>query len=199
MRSTSSPPPPADVGALPDHDRRFRELFDNEFRPLLGYALRRVGSPDDAADVVAESMLVAWRRIDEVPVDGTARLWLYGVARRVVANHRRGELRRDRLAGRLRQHLVEALPDHAELTGSAAVIRQAMAGLNDDDRELLMLTAWDGLEPREAAIVLGVPARTVRTRLHRARSRLRKSLGDAFGEGGHVREDQPQRPAQEER
>ncbi|GAB3821285.1 RNA polymerase sigma factor [Kribbella italica] len=183
---------------MPDHERRFRELFDSQFRPLLGYALRRVGSPDDAADVVAESMLVAWRRIDEVPVDDSARLWLYGVARRVVANHRRGELRRDRLAGRLRQHLVEAMPDHSDLTGSTAVIQQGLDSLSDDDRDLLMLTAWDGLEPREAAVVLGVPARTVRTRLHRARTRLRTAIGDAFGDSGHEREDQPKRPAQEE-
>jgi RNA polymerase sigma-70 factor (ECF subfamily) len=79
------------------------------------------------------------------------------------------------------------------------VIRQGLATLSDDDRELLMLTAWDGLEPREAAVVLGVPARTVRTRLHRARNRLRAAIGDAFEDSGHVREDQPQRPAQEER
>ncbi|MGC4941166.1 RNA polymerase sigma factor [Kribbella sp. DT2] len=211
MRSPSSPPPP--VAVVPDHDDpperpsasgladelRFRALFDSQFRALLGYALRRVGSAEDAADVVAEAMLVAWRRIDEVPANDTARLWLYGVARRVVANHRRGELRRDRLAGRLRQHLSEVMPDHADLTGSTTVIQQGLARLSDDDRELLMLTAWDGLEPREAAIVLGVPSRTVRTRLHRARTRLREAIGDAFADSGHEREDQPKRPAQEDR
>ncbi|ADB33205.1 RNA polymerase, sigma-24 subunit, ECF subfamily [Kribbella flavida DSM 17836] len=199
MRITSSLPPPVRIGTVPDHERRFRELFEDQFRGLLGYALRRVGSPDDAADVVAETMLVAWRRIDDVPADETARLWLYGVARRVVANHRRGHLRRESLAVRLRQHLAETTPDAADLIGSTTVIRQGLAAMSDDDRELLMLTAWDGLELREAAVVLGVPARTIRTRLHRARARLRTSAGDAFDDAGHVREDHTPRTVQEER
>jgi RNA polymerase sigma-70 factor (ECF subfamily) len=62
-----------------------------------------------------------------------------------------------------------------------------------------VLTAWEGLDPREAAVVLGVPSWTVRTPLHRARARLRKSIGDAFDGDGHVRDDQQARPAQEER
>jgi len=199
MTSTPTPPRPVELRAVPDHELRFRELFAAHFRTLLGYALRRVGSPEDAADIVAETMLVAWRRIDEVPVDGTARLYLYGVARRVLANHRRGQLRRDRLAERLRLQLAEVTPDPADWSDSAAAIRDCLAQLSDDDRELIMLTAWDGLDPREAAVVLGVPARTVRTRLHRARARLRKIVGDAFPDDGHVREDQHARPAQEER
>lgn len=199
MTSTPSPPPPVALRAVPDHELRFRELFAGHFRALLGYALRRVGSPEDAADIVAETMLVAWRRIDDVPADDTARLYLYGVARRVLANHRRGQLRRDRLAERLRLELVEVTPDPAGLSDSIAVIRDGLTQLSDDDRELILLTSWDGLDPREAAIVLGVPSRTVRTRLHRARARLRKAVGDAFADDGHVREDQDARPVQEER
>ncbi|MEI8406241.1 MULTISPECIES: RNA polymerase sigma factor [unclassified Kribbella] len=199
MTSTPSPPRPVELRPVPDHELRFRELFANHFRTLLGYALRRVGSPEDAADIVAETMLVAWRRIDEVPADDTARLYLYGVARRVLANHRRGQLRRDRLAERLRLQLAEVTPDPAAFSDSATVIRDGLAQLTDDDRELIMLTAWDGLGPREAAVVLGLPSRTVRTRLHRARARLRKAVGDAFADDGHVREDQHARPVQEER
>ncbi|HEY3714918.1 MAG TPA: RNA polymerase sigma factor [Jatrophihabitantaceae bacterium] len=85
-----------------DAEQRFRELFESHVRDLLGYALRRVGSPEDASDVVADTMLVAWRRLGDVPTDGTARLWLYGVARRVLANHHRSGLRRERLGERLR-------------------------------------------------------------------------------------------------
>ena len=112
MTSTPSPPSAVALRAVPDEELRFRELFDSHFRELLGYALRRVGSPEDAADVVAETMLVAWRRIDEVPADGTARLWLYGVARRVLANHRRGQVRRGpaRPSG-CGMQLVEVTPD----------------------------------------------------------------------------------------
>jgi RNA polymerase sigma-70 factor (ECF subfamily) len=199
MTSTPSPPSPVALRTVPDRELRFRELFDDNFRQLLGYALRRVSSPDDAADIVAETLLVAWRRLDEVPVDGTARLYLYGVARRVLANHRRGEIRRDRLAERLRLQLAEATPDPTSMTDSTVAIRDALSRLSDSDRELLMLTGWDGLDPREAAVVLGVPARTVRTRLHRARARLRDAVGDAFAGDGHVRDDQHAQAVQEER
>ena len=186
--------------AVRDEDEeRFRTLFESHVRELLGYALRRSGSPDDAADVVGETMLVAWRRLPEVPADGTAKLWLYGVARRVLANQRRGLLRREKLGERLRHELTQVVPDPAGAIETGAVLRAAIARLGDDDRELIMLTTWEGLDPGEAAVVLGVPARTVRTRLHRARGRLRKLLGDAFAERGHVRDDNQAQSVQEER
>jgi RNA polymerase sigma-70 factor (ECF subfamily) len=84
---------------------RFRRVYAVNFEPLLAYAMRRVGQPEDAADVVAETFLVAWRRIGELPPEAEARLWLYGVARRVLANHHRGGDRRDRLGERPRQRL----------------------------------------------------------------------------------------------
>jgi len=182
-----------------DPQDEFRALFEQNFRDLLGYALRRCGSADDAADVVADTMLVAWRRFDQVPVDGTARLWLYGVARRVLANHRRGVQRRDRLGERLRVELHDVVPDHADGVEANAVVVAALAGLSAADRELIMLTTWENLEPQEAAVVLDVPARVVRTRLHRARGRLRRQLGDAFTDHGHERDERTLRPAQEER
>ncbi|WP_051084593.1 RNA polymerase sigma factor [Kribbella catacumbae] len=182
-----------------EDEERFRTLFESHVRELLGYALRRTRSPDDAADVVGETMLVAWRRLGEVPADGTARLWLYGVARRVLANHRRGLIRRERLGERLRYELDQVVPDPADAVESGAVLRAAIARLGEDDRELIMLTTWEGLDPGEAAVVLGVPARTVRTRLHRARGRLRKLLGDAFADRGHGRDDKQAQSVQEER
>ncbi|TDD13339.1 RNA polymerase sigma factor [Kribbella turkmenica] len=198
LRLADQPEAPATVPAA--DEVRFRELFESNYRQLIGYALRRVTSADDATDLVADTLLVAWRRLSEVPDDGTERLWLYGVARRVLANHRRGAIRRERLGDRLRHELHQIVPDPADASDSAVVVRAAMARLGDDDRELLMLTSWDGLEPREAAVVLGVPARIVRTRLHRARGRLRKLLGDAFSTGGHERDDNHPAPsAQEER
>jgi RNA polymerase sigma factor (sigma-70 family) len=173
-------------GGGDEAEARFRLLFGEHFRPLLGYALRRVDSPEDAADAVAETMLVAWRRLGDVPADATARLWLYGVCRRVLANQTRGKIRRQRLGERLRLQLVEALPDLADEVTTTETIRRALAGLNDRDRELITLTCWEGLTPQDLAVVLGLPARTVRTRLHRARSRLRRQLGDDPQEGGHV-------------
>ncbi|WHP17872.1 RNA polymerase sigma factor [Cellulomonas sp. ES6] len=95
-------------------DERFAALFERTHRPLLAYALRRVSDPADAADVVAETFLVAWRRLDDVPAGEAARPWLFGVARRVLANHYRGERRRDALADRLRDQLTEVVPQPAE-------------------------------------------------------------------------------------
>src|SRR5689334_4759444 len=119
-----------------DQADRFRRLFAETERDLLAYALRRVDRAEDAADVVAETFLVAWRRLDRVPTGDGARLWLYGVARRQLANQRRGQLRRSRLAERLRAELPSAV---AELRSPedhrVAAVRAALARLNEEDRE----------------------------------------------------------------
>jgi RNA polymerase sigma-70 factor (ECF subfamily) len=163
--------------AIGSDSDRFRRLFADCERDLLAYALRRVEHAEDAADVVAETFLVAWRRMDRVPAGDDGRLWLYGVARRQLANQRRGELRRSRLADRLRAELPRAIAsargpeDHR-----VAAVRAALARLEEEDREILRLTSWEGLAPSEIAAVMGVPGVTVRSRLHRARKRLRSEL-----------------------
>jgi len=180
-----------------DPEVRFRTLFVVTSRPLLSYALRRVGDPADAADVVAETFVVAWRRIDDVPSGDGARPWLFGVARRVVGNHRRGQLRRSQLADRLRERMGDLVV--ADISGAAddtEVVRLAMANLDGDDREILRLNSWEGLTPAEIAIALQVPAGTARSRLHRARGRLRAELGRVGWDGerpdsaGHVADDE---------
>jgi RNA polymerase sigma factor (sigma-70 family) len=180
---------PATLAPVPDitlpmdddpHARRFALLFDMHRRTVLGYALRRVDDPADAADAVAETFLIAWRRLGDVPLDPQARAWLLGVARRVLANQRRGAQRRVGLAERLGRELPALVaafepPSEADLT-----VRRALARLSEEDREVLLLTVWDGLAPTEIATVIGVRAVTVRSRLHRARRRLRAEL-DALG------------------
>lgn len=153
---------------------RFSHLYRDNARDLLGYALRRCADPDDAADVVAETFLVAWRRLPDVPLGGEARLWLYGTARRVLANQKRGARRRDRLTARLREQLREQLP--VQRAREASAIAEALAGLGEADRELLMLIGWEELAPAEAAKALGISPLAARTRLHRARRRLRARL-----------------------
>jgi RNA polymerase sigma-70 factor (ECF subfamily) len=86
------------------------DLYRDHAPEILGYALRRSGDPDDAADVVAEAFLIAWRRLGEVPPGDEARLWLYGTARHVLPNQDRGARRRDRLTERLRDELRRQLP-----------------------------------------------------------------------------------------
>jgi len=163
-------------GGQREAEARFRRLFAETFAPVLGYVLRRVNPVSDAADVVAETFLVAWRRIDDVPPDGAARPWLFGVARRVLANHARGERRRSSLAARLQVDLALTLPDHAVPSAEAAAVAAAMRELDELDRELLHLSCWESLTPAEIAIVLGIAPATARSRLHRARVRLRGLL-----------------------
>lgn len=149
---------------------RFEELYAAHCGRVFGYVLRRTG-PDEAGDIIADTFLTAWRRLEEIPVGPDARLWHYAVARRVTANHRRGERRRTELADRLRQELrtvrFSETPS-ADLDELAA----AFARLSEADREILALEAWEELDPGEIAAVLGFSRNAARIRLHRARRRL---------------------------
>jgi RNA polymerase sigma factor (sigma-70 family) len=120
---------------------RFEQIYDDYSGLILAYAARRTRDPDDAADVVAETFMVAWRRIDAVPPGDEARPWLYGIARRVLANRRRSLDRRSRLDSKLRAVASRqpALTDDDATSTIAALDR-----LRESDRELLTLTAWDG-------------------------------------------------------
>jgi RNA polymerase sigma-70 factor (ECF subfamily) len=162
---------------------RFRRLYADCFDPVLAYALRRSARPEDAADVVAETFLVAWRRLDVVPDGPEARWWLYAVARRTLANQRRGEGRRGALGQRLRDELAGAVPDHAGAVTERAELEAALARLEPRDREVLELAAHEELEPREISVVLGISAVAARTRLSRARRRLARALDDPAGLG----------------
>lgn len=152
---------------------RFAELFEQTHRPLLAYAVRRVTDPADAADVVAETFLIAWRRLQDVPPGDQARLWLFGTARRVLANHYRGERRRHALAHELSLALREVTHPPPQVDTSLA---QAMTRLSEDDREILRLAAWEELARDQIAVAMGVSTAAVRVRLHRARRRLLSHL-----------------------
>jgi RNA polymerase sigma-70 factor (ECF subfamily) len=154
---------------------RFERVYAEHHAQVLGYAVRRIDSPDAVADVFAETFLVAWRRLDQVPEGGEARVWLFAVARRVLANYRRGEQRRMQLADRLRDELMVTLAlEPAPPADSTAAT--ALRSLGDADRELLALSGWEGLDPGEIATVLGCSRNAARIRLHRARRRLRSAL-----------------------
>jgi RNA polymerase sigma factor (sigma-70 family) len=167
------------MARLQDDRRRFESLFDAHRRAVLAYALRRVDDPADAADVVAETYLTAWRRLGDVPAEPLP--WLLGVARRVLANQRRGARRRTGLAERL-GHELAAQP-LAPPSDSDLAVRRALSRISDEDREVLLLAGWEGLTPAEIATVVGLRAVTVRSRLHRARRRLRAELDAARPRG----------------
>ncbi len=156
---------------------RFTTLYREHGRAILGYAQRRVPDAEDAADVVAETFLVAWRRLGEVPVGDEARLWLFGVARLSLANQARTGRRQTRLGRRLAEQLrTEPVLAQPEPDGEAAEALRAIAELGEKDRELLRLVAWEELSPGEAGRVLGISALAARSRLHRARRRLKGIL-----------------------
>jgi RNA polymerase sigma-70 factor (ECF subfamily) len=149
----------------------FELVFREHAAAVRAYARRRI---DDAAadDVVSQVFVIAWRRLDELPDDPLP--WLYGCARRVLANERRGARRQEAVAARLAEFCVPASPVNvAEDRGST--LRRALASLRDSDRELLMLVAWEGLDPGQAAQALGCSRATLAVRLHRARRRLREA------------------------
>lgn len=166
-------------------EESFRRLYAEHFDAVLGFALRRADRPEDAADVAADTFLVAWRRLAHVPPGTEARPWLYGVARRVLANHRRGDGRRSALGQRLRHELATHVPDTSDDVVQRADVTAAMARLSARDQEVLELHLWEGLEPREIADVLGLTTVVVRPRLSRARRRLREVLGNDPVPGGH--------------
>jgi RNA polymerase sigma-70 factor, ECF subfamily len=168
-------PPPA---GMSERQARFESLYAANHGPILGYALRRTASPDDAADILAETFLAAWRRLDELPSGDDGRLWLYGVARRVLANHYRGERRRSALADRLRAELTSSYVP-PEFDGESARVAAALRRLPERQRELLALNAWEGLDYGEIAVVLGCSRNAVRIRLHRARAALAAGLAGA--------------------
>jgi RNA polymerase sigma factor (sigma-70 family) len=167
-------PGPPQAG-MSERQGRFDALYAANHAPIFGYAVRRTASPDDAADILAETFLTAWRRLDDVPAGEEARMWLYGVARRVLANYHRGERRRSALADRLHAELASSCAS-PEFDEESAKIAEALRRLPPHQRELLALNAWEGLDYGQIATVLGCSRNAVRIRLHRARLRLAAEL-----------------------
>lgn len=155
-------------------EEAFRDLFGRHYGAVYGYAARRLGH-DDAADAAADVFTVAWRRLRSVPGDPETLPWLYGVARRVVANHRRSRDRRTRLEARaMAEPAGRTEPDPTE-------VDRILASLGAADREVLLLVAWEGLGPAELARALGCSRNAAAVRLHRARARLEAAWNERGG------------------
>lgn len=146
---------------------------------LLAYFERRVGIREDAADLLGETMLQAWRRADALPAEDSVqqRMWLFTVAAYVLANHRRAVGRRSALTERLRRHL--GVPTTSADPAEALAVRAAVLRLPAPQRELVMLVHWDGFTIVEAATILGVNPSTARGRYAAARAALRDALTEA--------------------
>lgn len=157
-------------------EESFRRLFSCHYGAVFAYAARRVGW-DDASDSTAEVFTVTWRKIRSVPHEPDTLPWLYGVARKVVANQLRSQRRRSRLEAEVAAmpRIGRSDPDPSDLDG-------ALASLREDDREVLMLVAWEGLTPDQMGRALGCSANAASVRLHRARARL-SEVWDSTGGG----------------
>jgi len=149
---------------------RLEELFASHAEAVLAYAQRRT-DPTSAQDVVSEVFVIAWRRLDDVPLD--AMPWLLACARRVLANERRSTQRRSALVDRLAETAGPTTywPDVEDRS-----LARALSTLSDSDRELLLLLTWEELTMAQAATVLGCSRHTLAMRLYRARRRLARAL-----------------------
>lgn len=152
---------------------RFEAVFREHHGAVRAFVRRRV--PAEAVDdIVSETFLVAWRRIERLGGDPLP--WLLGIARNVVGTERRGHARRLRLWTKAQAgYQAHEDPIDAASSGGSRVL-SALALLSEHDREALTLVAWDDLTPAQAAAVLRMPANRFRVRLHRASRRLRSAL-----------------------
>lgn len=150
----------------------FRELYDELYDDLWRYCRRRTPNDADASDVVADVMAVAWRRFDDIPPPPGARPWLFGVARNHLRTRRRQADRRNSLARKLEQQGSLTASLRSEEAEQLDVVAAALDQLDEADRELIQLVAWDDLPHREIAALLAISENAVAIRLHRARARL---------------------------
>ena len=157
-----------------DNRTAFAELYRSHLEAIVNYAARRTTHPE-AIDVAAETFTVAWRRFDEIPPEAELP-WLYGVARRTLANQRRGNIRRTALHDKLCAEWLGAKPLQSVEAMAVSPLGEALASLNADDRDILLLAGVEELKPSEIAAVLEVSPEVARNRLSRARARLRTAL-----------------------
>jgi RNA polymerase sigma-70 factor (ECF subfamily) len=159
------------VPLTPDaREHRFNRLYTEHYDPVRSYLWRR--DPALCEDALAETFLVAWRRLDDIPID--ARPWLIGVARNTRLNLRRAMRRRESLSKRLEATAVEEVA--AEPGAACVQIRDALARLTETDREILLLSVWEELDRAGIARAIGCSKANVSVRLHRARRRFEAAL-----------------------
>jgi len=179
---------------------RFERLFSDHYGELLRFAQRRVGI-DAAGDVVAETFLIAWRRLPEISPQH-ARAWLYATARNVIANELRARQRRDRLGQHTRDDIATdrtVAGDHAAVIAERIRVRGVLESLSQTDQEVLRLTEWERLDLSEVAAVLGCSRTAAKVRLHRARRRFahRLAAADSLDLEGDERLASPRPPLPE--
>lgn len=171
---------------------RFAALFRRHWGEVHAYARRRSGSDADAHDIASETFTVAWRRFDDLPA-GHELPWLYRTAANVLANRARSSRRRLRLVSKIDS---QPRPRHEPIDDvivADAELASAFATLDDDQRELLRLVAWEGLTNEEIGTVLDISSNAVASRVSRARAKFETALATADAASGHERDDRTRR------
>ena len=156
---------------MPTGNARFTELYERHHVQIRAYCGRRTG-PDRVEDAVADTFLTAWRRIDDVPVGDGALPWLYGVAYKVLSHQWRSASRRGRLNEKLASlgvNVVAAPEEIVVIRQDSRQVLQALERLNATDREILRMSAWEGLSHAEVATALGISVEATRQRLYQAK------------------------------
>jgi RNA polymerase sigma factor (sigma-70 family) len=161
-------------------ERSFEQLYREHAAAVRRYVRRRVAA-EEVDDALAEIWLTAWRRRGDLPPSPLP--WLYGTARRALANQRRGRSRLRALVNRIAA--TPALSDVPPALADSA-LRDALARLPERDREALLLTAWEGLSVRDAAMAMNCSPAAFNSRLHRARMRLAEALAATEASPGHA-------------
>lgn len=158
-----------------DRGTEVTKLVERESGKVLDYFLRRTAGPEDAADLLGETLLVVWRREDSIPADETqSRMWLYGIARKVLSGQRRSATRRSALTERLIAELAASA--RAPFDDVEPEVLSAIGLLDEKDQEIVRLVYWDGFTFAEVAELLHIRAATVRSRHARARVKVRDAL-----------------------
>lgn len=173
----------------------FGALFDAHHESIWSFVRRRVSDRAEADDLTSEVFLVAWRRRVDLPPSNEQRLWLFGVARNVLNNHRRSLHRQRRLLDRIRHHEHGKQVQIDDATVGDGALSEALHRLPDDARDLLMMRAWDGLAVRDIAVLLDCTPNAVSLRLRRARAALEAEMrrtdwaDETEGDMGTIRND----------
>lgn len=161
-----------------DNRSRFEAIWREHRHQIMAYCLRRASSAD-ADDACAETFLVVWRRIDEIPPAPKTLLCLYGIARKSLSNQTRAFYRRGRLQTKLANLGMAPVADPLHVVVQSAddrVVTDAVRRLKPVDREIVMLDVWEGLSRAEIADVMDMTRAAVDQRIHRAYQKLSRAL-----------------------
>lgn len=159
-------------------DAEFAEFYRRHFRQIYSYCLRRI-SPDRIDDAVADTFLVAWRRLADVPEGASALPWLYGVAYKVLSTQRRGRSRQEALKTKLAASgatPMTGVEDFVVTAEESAQVLEAMSRLKPTDQEILKLAVWEELPYPDIALVLEIAPGAVKQRAYTARKNLTREF-----------------------